>query len=1046
MASGGPSLARVRSLTVATIVVAGAVFGGVQPVAAQDSSGNISGYPSIDAYTQDARYDPGQTGSLGVFLSNNATYDYRGNDPPQEAVDRAGEAQVEWVNISDTKSAPIEVRSDRNEVQETLPDGGESGPHNFDIVVDDDAEAGTYEVNVTTRYYHAENVSYNETSDGEYSVSPEENKTYVTRTDQVEIEINPQADFETEIDSNDVPLDGEGVLSLSIANSGDENVSDATVTVSSGDGEFYFGEGTATASANVGPWNESERKTIDFRAGTQESATSREYPIDVSVEYDDRDGNAQTDSTTIGVVPGQRDHFEVRDVDHDVPENGEGMLEVVVTQTTGKELSDVTVTATTTASDVYLGTEGSSTASTTVENWWSGKLVRPEFRVGTTADSADRSYPIELEFEYTDDDDNQNTRTKLVQFTPGDRSFFEIEDLSHDVPRDGEGTLDLEVEYTGEEDIEDVEATLSTEDSAVFVGGDGSAAATAGVSEWDGGDDETLTYRVGTTDAALEESYPLTVDFTYTDSDDNENSRTKYVEFVPEGGDQLAIEGAEHDVPVAGVGPVSVELSNTAGKDLEDLAVTATAQDSEIYLGTEGSQTGSASLERLPAGETRNVTFRVGATTNAVNRTYPLAIDVEYADEDDNQNTNTETVDFRPRAEPQIQIVDVDHDVPVGSTGLVRFDLRYDGPVNASEAVVTATSDTDAMFLGTGGTEPMEVQGVTLEPPETGTPTAQAFVGEWPAGETRSVYFRAGFDEDAIVRQYVTDLTIAYENEDGDSMPERTRSIGIEPLPEQEFTFDRVESDLYVGEEGDLLVNVSNGRDRPVEGVVVTAQSQEQNVDFYNSRHAVGSLGPGESSTASFRLGITEEAEPGPRVMEVSARYRDPQGDIQETDSRDVLVSIGDSRDAFDLAVESVAFAPGEEDTLEVTVTNQRNETLSDIQAQLFTDDPLDSEDDSAFIPGLDPGESETVVLDLSVAGSATEKTYSASMDFRFDNARGDSELTDTYRVPVTVAEGDSELGPLFLILVLLGLLGLIAAWRFGWFERVAETVNTRIR
>ncbi|MFW5920064.1 MAG: hypothetical protein ACOCSF_07755, partial [Halanaeroarchaeum sp.] len=745
-------------------------------------------------------------------------------------------------------------------------------------------------------------------------------------------------------------------------------------------------------------------------------------------------------------VPGQREHFEIRSVDHDVPENGEGMLEVALTQTTGKELSDVTVTATTAESDVYLESEGSSTASTTVDNWRSGKLVRPEFRVGTTADTVNRSYPIELEFEYTDEDDNKNSRTKLIQFTPGERSFFEIEDLSHDVPRAGEGTLALEVEYTGDEDIQDVEATLSTEDSAVYVGGEGSAAATVGVAEWVDGDDESLTYRVGTTDAALEQPYPLTIEFAYTDSDDNENTRTKYVEFVPDGGDHLEIQGGEHDVPMAGVGPVSVEVSNTAGKDLEDVEVTATARDSEIYLGTEGSQTGSASLERLPAGETRNVTFRVGATRNAVNRTYPIAIDAEYADETDNQNAQTETVDFRPRSEPQFQIVDVEHDVQVGSTGRLRIDLRYDGPVNASEAVLTATSDTDAMFLGTGGTEPMEVQGVTLEPPETGTPTAQAFVGEWPAGETRSVYFRAGFDEDAIVRQYVTDLTITYENEDGDSMPERTRSIGIEPLPEQEFTFDRIASDLYVGEEGTLLVNVTNARDRPVEGVVVTAQSQEQNANFYNSRHAVGSLGPGETDTASFRLGITEEAEAGPRVMEVSARYRDPQGNVQETDTRDVLVTIGESRDAFDLDVESVAFTPGEEDTLEVTVTNRRNETLTDIQAQLFTDDPLDSEDDSAFIPSLDPGESETIALGLSVAGSATEKTYSASMDFRFDNARGDSELTDTYRVPVTVAESDSTLGPLFLLVVLAGLIGLIAAWRAGWFERTFEAFETRIR
>jgi hypothetical protein len=1035
---------------VVLLVVSGTVGIGVtigsQPVAAADAAGNVEGTPHLNTSAPNARFDPGQSGTIDVTLSNNATYDYGGDDPPEGAVERAGEAQSVSVNITDTnvsgEDAPLTVETGEQSAG-TIADGESAGPYPFNVVVDEDADAGTYKLEVTAEYVHYRTVNYTQDSDGDYVYTPK-NRTSRTETDTITVVIEPEANFEVADTTPNVPLGGEGTVSVVINNTGDENGTEATVSLTSQDSDFYFGSGTATTEQNIGVWQAGEEQTVTVRAGTVESAVEREYPIDVTVEYTDSDGATASDSTQIGIMPGKRDHFAVTGVAHDVPENGEGTLEVSVQQVWKQELTDVAVTATTTATDVYLGSEGSRSSTTYVEEWPGGNfdwIERLTFRVGTTDAAVDRTYPIELQFEYTDEADNQNTQTKYVDFSPTERSFFEVESVNHDIPRNGEGTLSVELEQTGEKEFEAAQITASTADSAVYLGDQGSASATTMVGDWDDDDDETVTFRVGTTAGAVEQPYPLDLTIEYTDAEDNENSRTKTVEFTPAAVDHLELGPVTHNVPQDGVGPVTIELTNSAEKTLTELSVTASSTDSEIYVGSESSRSGSATIEELAPDESRNVTYHVGATANAVNRTYPLDLSIDYTDADNNENQQEEQIEFRPRPEPQFLIESVDHDVPVGSTGRVAITLRNTGPVNATETVVTATSESDSMFFGTGGTEPVEFQGVAVEPPQTGTPTAQSYVGNWSTGETRTVSFRAGFDQDAIVRDYVTNLAISYENEAGDEMPERTRAIGLEPFPEQTFSISPVGSDLYVGEEGDLLVNVTNTADRAVDGVVVTAETQAQNINFYNARYAVADLGAGESAVSQFRVGITEEAEPGPRVFELSARYRDPQGNIRRTDSRDVIANVEPRRDAFDLEVANETFSPGESGPFQVTVTNNRNETLRNIQAKFFTDDPLDSEDDSAFIEDLGPGESATVTLDLSVSGAAREKTYSASMDFRFDNARGDSELTDTQRVPVEVRESNSMLSPLLGVLLGIGIVALvIVGWRFDVGDRIRET------
>ncbi|AWB26274.1 COG1361 S-layer family protein [Halococcoides cellulosivorans] len=989
------------------------------------SATTIEGTPHLNASAPDARLDPGATGTVTVTLTNDATYDDNGTTHPPEARERAGEARSVSVALDD-ESAPLTVETG-NRSAGTIADG-ETATQAFDVVVDEDAPAGTYDLTVETEYRHAERVTYESVADGEYAY----NESVVTRTetDTVTVEIEPQAQFAVTNLTHDVPLGGEGTVALSVTNVGSANVSEATVSLASGDADLSVGSGGASSSANVGSWAANETKTLTYRASTADSAVQREYPLDATVEYTDGDGARQSDGEQIGLEPIDRTEFPVVALDHDVPRGGEGTLTVSLTNGAPTTITEVGVTASAPDSTVTIG--DSPQGTTAVAAWAPNETREFTFRVQTDGGAVERPYPVELGIEYTDRDDNANSVTEVLAFTPADPERFAIDLADHDVPEAGAGTATLSLENQRSTGVSDVSVRVTADDGAVSVGGDGSTAASSALGSLTGGERESVPVRVATSADAIDRDYPLTVEVRYTDADNDVNTQTETLQFGPGDREQFAIESIDHDVPRDGIGTVTVVAENTAGEDLDDVTVTLSTAESAFFVGAEGSRSGAASAAEWEESATRRFTYRVGTSGAAVDREYPFDISFEYTDAENSAGTYTADAAIRPQSDPRFVVESVDHDVAIGSTGRVQLTLRNDGPVDASEAILTASAESDAMFVGTGGSEPVEVQGVSLDPPEQGSPTAQAYVGDWPVGENRTVTLRAGFGESAIVRNYVTSLSIDYENARGDAMPQRTRSVGIRPLPAQQFAYDRVESDLHVGEEGTLVANVTNRANRTVDGLVVTAASQDQNVNFYNARSTVGELAAGESATVRYRVGITAEAERGTRVFELSARYRGSRDDRHETDARDLLVDVGAERDAFDVAVANGSFAPGESGPFAVTITNRRNETLSNVQAKLFTDDPLGSGDDSAFVTELAPGESATLRLDLSVASGASAKTYAASMDFRFDDSRGDSELSDTYRVPVRVERESS--GGLPLWLVPMGLLGgaSVVGWHMG--------------
>ncbi|QLG61697.1 COG1361 S-layer family protein [Halorarum salinum] len=459
----------------------------------------------------------------------------------------------------------------------------------------------------------------------------------------------------------------------------------------------------------------------------------------------------------------------------------------------------------------------------------------------------------------------------------------------------------------------------------------------------------------------------------------------------------------ETSVPEPTVEPGSTqeltfELANDAA-DPDDRAETA----HEVEATVRGDDTpmtvrsGPRSLGTMSDGDGRSVTVSVTVPADVPAGTYDLPVTVEYLDAGDDRETETTTVRVRVDERARFVVEDVDADVPVGGSGTVALNVTNAGEANASGAVMAFESgNADVTFAGSA--------------------TTRRFVGEWAAGETRTVEVDASAADGADPREYAVDATVEYEDADGLARTSAPLSFGLTPLPEATFVFGELESTLRVGGDGTLSGTVENAGDRTVHNAVLLLETDDPNVSPLESELAVGTLDPGESAAFEFDVEVSDSAEAGARQFGLVVEYRDVGGSRITSDETDVLADVAAPRDEFDVAPLDAEFEAGSGGQLRLEVTNNREAPVSDVSAKLFPDAPLSSGDDEAFHPNLDPGETVTLTFDLRVDDAALEKSYPLSVDFRYETADGDTRLSDAYQVPVTVSGGNGGDLPLSVL------------------------------
>ncbi|MFD1632203.1 COG1361 S-layer family protein, partial [Haloplanus ruber] len=267
--------------------------------------------------------------------------------------------------------------------------------------------------------------------------------------------------------------------------------------------------------------------------------------------------------------------------------------------------------------------------------------------------------------------------------------------------------------------------------------------------------------------------------------------------------------------------------------------------------------------------------------------------------------------------------------------------------------------------------------------------------------------FRVGVRNIESAGNYSIGVRAGYEDEGGDVRRSEPRSgaVSIEDAPS--FALGATAESLYVDSTGAVALEVTNTGDTTVHNARAVLHPAEPFVPLTTSA-SLGTLAPGESATTRFKLEVADRAVPQTYPLVYTVEYDDAYDERVATEERTVPVAVGPEMTVATDGSPSVA--AGATERIDVTVTNTGDGVMRDAVARINVDTPFETDDDTAYVGDLAPGESRTVTFTVSVDAGATAKPYAVDTTVKYDNAFGRTVVTDTESTSVTVTEGGGGL------------------------------------
>jgi hypothetical protein len=474
-------------------------------------------------------------------------------------------------------------------------------------------------------------------------------------------------------------------------------------------------------------------------------------------------------------------------------------------------------------------------------------------------------------------------------------------------------------------------------------------------------------------------------------------------DFQPQSSQTLTVT-ITNDAKVQRGGPTSYEQEV---KNARNIRVEVLEDEIDAPISVEaGAQTigslpgGGETQLRFPleVGDVEPGTYRVPVRVEYTN-TRAISYDPSSPADVERQNRDvdeTKFVTITVADEPRFGIVSEETNrIFAGVTGEFGFTVRNVGTEPATDAIVSLSTNTPGVFFGKQS---------------SASPDSSVYVSALDVNETASFSVNVGAQEDVSPGTYPILATVEYEDGNGITGQSDTLSAGLRVRPERSFSLRNVTtSDFRVDEpEATIRAELVNEGPAPAQNVVARLESTG-GVTVTNGETAVDDLAVGEAKPVSFTVSIPEEADPGSRSFAVDVEYENADGDLRSlsTPLRESL-AVEPERDRFEVVSTNTSVTPGGSETLTVTLRYRGDEPVSNVNAKLFTSDPLSSSDDGAFLGTVEPGETITAQFTVSASGDAIAKQYDSAVEVRYEESDGDTRFSGTLSVGVPVSEAES--------------------------------------
>ncbi|GKZ14148.1 hypothetical protein [Haladaptatus sp. T7] len=335
----------------------------------------------------------------------------------------------------------------------------------------------------------------------------------------------------------------------------------------------------------------------------------------------------------------------------------------------------------------------------------------------------------------------------------------------------------------------------------------------------------------------------------------------------------------------------------------------------------------------------------------------------------------------------QFRIVSVASNVPINGTGNLSITFENTGE-DVSNASISVRSPNESVRFGP-------------------SQTARKQVGNWAAGERRTVKYSLLAEEFAEVENYPFEANISFTAGDGSQRRAGPYTFGVQPSERirlERFEVTSISSNVQAGDTGVISVTVENtGRD--VNDAIVSLRSANEQLTLGRSPNAsqfVNEWSSNERQTFQYRVTAKNDTVGGSYPFSLSISYRE-EGTRNRTEPH-LIGIIPDPEQSFSFDTVTSTLRVGQEGTVSGTVTNEGPQRAPNAVLVLRSQgENLSPKETEYALGSLDAGESTPFEYRIDVSDSADRGPRQLSFVVRYQNQDGDPRQSKPLdaRVPV---------------------------------------------
>ena len=236
--------------------------------------------------------------------------------------------------------------------------------------------------------------------------------------------------------------------------------------------------------------------------------------------------------------------------------------------------------------------------------------------------------------------------------------------------------------------------------------------------------------------------------------------------------------------------------------------------------------------------------------------------------------------------------------------------------------------------------------------------------------------------------------------------------------------------DLNAGTEGSIHLVVKNiGHEDAKKAIITIARNDGSPVVPTEGTAYIGDFPSGGSATVVFKASVTNSAEAQIYPLDVYVKYENTEGDMVSSDIETIGVPVG-GKIEFVIVSDPETVTPGQKKVITVRYKNTGGAIAHQAQARVSMVDPFTSNDDTAYLGDVAPGETKEASFLVTVAGTATPKQYGIDSEIRYRDAFDNQIITDPLKLSLNVDKGTSVVdgllkNPLALAVIAIVILGI---------------------